>query len=255
MIGALLAVSAVLVGCADGAGDRQTVRVAAASDLRFAFEDIAALIQQDHPEVDIRVTYGSSGQFVQQIRNGAPFDIFLSADRAYVEDLVTDNLTDESTMFDYAVGRLVTWYPTREPATPGVRGLADASIRTVAIANPEHAPYGRAALEALTAAGVLADVQPKVVLGENVSQAAEFARTGNADAAIVALSLVLADPLRDVGSWTEVDPESFTRLDQTGVILATAESPEGAQRVREAMTSEAGRTILAEYGFTLPEAP
>jgi molybdate transport system substrate-binding protein len=122
----------------------------------------------------------------------------------------------------------------------------------VAIANPDHAPYGRAAMAALESAGVRAAVEDKLVLGENVAQAAEFARSGNADAGILALSLVLSDPLRGVGSWTEVPIDSYPRLDQAGVVLAGADDPAAADIVREALLSPEGRGILAEYGFFLP---
>jgi molybdate transport system substrate-binding protein len=259
---ALLAVLA-LAGCGSPAGtsaesgaatgDLQTVTVAAASDLKFAFDEIVALVAEQHPGVDVKVTYGSSGQFVQQIRNGAPFDLYLSADRAYVDTLVSDGLAAEADVFDYAVGRLVTWYPAGAPPQgDGLAGLTDPSVRTVAIANPEHAPYGRAALAALESTGHADAVTSKLVLGENVAQAAEFARTGNADAAIVALSLVLADPVRGVGTWTEVPLDTYPRLDQAGVVLSDAQHPDAARLVRDTMLGDAGRAILDRYGFSLP---
>lgn len=246
-------------GGADPAGSEpassaavSTVRIAAASDLRFALDEITARAEREHPEIDVAVTYGSSGQFVQQIVNGAPFDLYLSADRAYVDDLVAEGLADGDDVFEYAVGRLVTWYPNGAPATPDLAGLADPVVRTVAIANPEHAPYGRAAVAALESSGLLPAVEPKLVLGENVAQAAEFARTGNADAAIVALSLVLADPVREVGEWTEVPLEAFPRLLQAGVVLSGAQDPDAARVIGDAITGDAGRAILADYGFSFP---
>lgn len=260
---ACAAVLVLLTGCAAGTGSasagdgstsaRTTVTVAAASDLKFALDEISELVARQHPDIALSTTYGSSGQFVQQIRNGAPFDIFLSADRALVEDITADGLADPADTFDYAIGRLVTWYPNKAPAVAGLAGLTEPSIRTVAIANPEHAPYGRAALAALESTGLASDVRPKLVLGENVAQAAEFARTGNADAAIVALSLVLADPVRGMGTWTEVPLDAYPRLDQAGTVLKRAEHPQAARSVREVITSPAGRAILADYGFSLPE--
>lgn len=244
---------ALLSGCSSGSASTSAVRIAAASDLRFALDEIAGIVEREHPEIDLAVTYGSSGQFVQQIRNGAPFDLYLSADRAYVDDLVAEGLADASDVFDYAVGRLVAWYPSGAPSTPDIAGLADPRVRTVAIANPEHAPYGVAAMAALESTGALASVEPKLVLGENVSQAAEFARTGNADAAIIALSLVLADPVRDVGEWTEVPLDAFPRLLQAGTVLASAQDPDAARIVAGIITGDAGRGILADYGFTFPE--
>ena len=258
-----MAVGLLLAGCAttqsdaDAGADRTSVTIAAASDLKFALDEITALVAAEHPGIDVTVTYGSSGQFVQQIRNGAPFDLYLSADRAYVDDLVAEGLADPSDVFPYAVGRLVTWYPQGAPGgTPDLATLADPSVRTVAIANPEHAPYGRAAVAALESAGLSEAITPKLVLGENVAQAAEFARTGNADAAIVALSLVLADPVRDLGDWTEVPLDSYPRLDQAGTVLADAEHPDAARTVRDVITGDSGRRILADYGFFMPgESP
>ena len=250
---ALAAATLALAGCATpSAGERPSVTVAAAADLKFAFDEIVDLLATEHPDLDVTVTYGSSGQFVQQIRNGAPFDIYLSADRAYVQDLVDDGLADPGEVFDYAIGRLVAWYPGATDSSVTVDRLADPSVRSVAIANPEHAPYGRAAMAALDSLGLRADVEPKLVLGENVSQAAEFARTGNADAAIVALSLVLADPVRDVGAWVEVPLDAYPTLEQAGTVLAEAEHPDAARLVRDTMLGDAGRAILAEYGFSLP---
>lgn len=242
-----------LTGCGSTTAAPQTVSVAAASDLKFALDEIVGMVEDQNPDVDVRVTYGSSGQFVQQIRNGAPFDLYLSADRAYVDALVDDGLADPDDVFDYAVGRLVTWFPAgREVDDSGLAALTDPSVRTVAIANPQHAPYGRAAMSALQSTGLLPEVEPKLVLGENVAQAAEFARTGNADAAVIALSLVLADPVRDVGTWTEVPIDAYPRLDQAGTVLAEAEHPDAARLVRDAMLDGPGRAVLEDYGFFLP---
>jgi len=250
---ALLLATTLLSACGSGADDQGTVRIAAASDLKFALEEIAAMVRRDHPGLEITTTYGSSGQFVQQIRNGAPFDVFLSADEAYVRDLVTEDLADAADEFPYGVGRLVTWFPDGAPEQDaGLGTLAEPAVRTVAIANPEHAPYGRAAMAALESAGVLDRVTPKLVLGENVAQAAEFARSGNADAGIIALSLVLSDPLRGMGSWTEVPLDAYPRLDQAGLVLSGAADREAAMVVRDAMLGDEGREVLARYGFFLP---
>ena len=258
-LAALLLAVLALPACAAPSSSSATtpVTVAAASDLKFALDEIAGLVAEQEPGIELKVTYGSSGQFVQQIRNGAPFDLYLSADRAYVDDLVAEGLADPDGVFPYAVGRLVTWFPEGAPpstGSPGLAALADPAVRTVAIANPEHAPYGRAAVAALESAGLADAVSPKLVLGENVAQAAEFARTGNADAAVVALSLVLADPVRDIGEWTEVPLDSYPRLDQAGAVLSDAEHPEAALLVRDIITGEAGRAVLADYGFFLPDA-
>jgi molybdate transport system substrate-binding protein len=256
---ALVAVLALLAtGCGGPASSAPeptagtVVRVAAASDLRFALDEVADLVASEHPDVELAVTYGSSGQFVQQIGNGAPFDLFLSADLAYPQQLVEEGLAETGDVFSYGVGRLVLWAGEESPVDPseGLAALADASVRTVAIANPEHAPYGRAAVEAMRGAGVWEAVEPKLVLGENVAQAADFVRSGNADAGVVALSLVLAPSVRDEGRWAEVPLELFSPLEQGGVVLTGARDPAAARAVRDVLLGEEGRAVLASYGFS-----
>lgn len=249
-----LLVAAVLSGCGDAApqGDaRTTVRVAAAADLKFAFDEVVSLVRLEHPELDVAVTYGSSGTFVQQISSGAPFDLYLSADRGYAEQLADAGLADPADVFTYGVGRLVLWTPDGSPVepSPGLSVLADPRIRTVAVANPEHAPYGRAAVAALRSAGVHEAAAGKLVLGENVAQAAEFVRSGNADAGIVALSLVRGGPLRDIGRWQEVPPELFPALQQGGVVLSGARDAAAARQVRDVLLGTEGQAVLDRYGF------
>lgn len=257
VLGVLLLTACGTAGAADGPGraDR-VVRVAAAADLKFALEEVADLVAEEHPDVRLDLTYGSSGTFLQQITNGAPFDLYLSADRGYAEQLVDAGLAAPEDLFSYAVGRLVLWTPDGsdlDPA-PGLTVLAPAAAGTVAIANPEHAPYGRAALAALRAAGVAEQVRPRLVLGENVAQAAEFVRSGNARAGVVALSLVLADPLRGHGRWVEVPVDTYPRLDQGGVVLSGAADLDAARAVRDVLLGDGGTEVLERYGFTLPGA-
>lgn len=252
------ALALVLPACA-GAGPTAdtgsaTVRVAAASDLRFVLDDVADVLAEQHPGVRLAVTYGSSGTFVQQISNGAPFDLYLSADVEYAQQLVDADLASDDDVFVYAVGRLVVWTPegsTVDPA-PGLSVLARPTVRTVAIANPEHAPYGRAAVAAMRSAGVHDAVADKLVVGENVAQAAEFVQSGNADAGVVSMSMVLAEPLRNSGRWVEVPPSAFPRLAQGGVVLASARDAEAADAVREALLSEDGRDVLVRHGLGVP---
>jgi molybdate transport system substrate-binding protein len=255
----LLVCATALAGCGstgEGRDDRSgTVRVAAAADLKFAFDEIVALAEQEHPELRVGVTYGSSGTFLQQIRNGAPFDLFLSADLTYPQQLVDAGLAEQADLFGYAVGRLVLWVPEGSPLDPaeGLSVLEDPRVRKVSVANPEHAPYGVAALAAMRRAGVLPAVEPKLVLGENVAQAAEFVHSGNADAGVVAKSMVLSDPLRDAGEWWELPLRSYPRLDQGGVVLSAATDSDAARDVRDVLLGEAGLEVLADYGFSLPE--
>jgi molybdate transport system substrate-binding protein len=261
-----LGVAGVLVACAApavpggsaryDAAPTTEVRIAAASDLKFALDEIVALVAEEQPGIEVTTTYGSSGTFLSQIRNGAPFDLYLSADLAYPRELVEEGLAAEEDLFPYAVGRLVLWAGDGGRFDPGggLTGLAAPDVRRVAIANPDHAPYGVAAVEALRSAGVYDEVEPKLVFGENVAQAAEFVQSGNADAGTVALSLVRSDPLRDVGTWVELPLESYPRLDQGGVVLAAAQDPDAARVVRDAILGPDGAEILARYGFSLPDA-
>lgn len=265
-VAAVVALLAALVvgGCAagtptpgrDGATGGAVVRVAAASDLEFALEDVRAALAETDPPVDLRISYGSSGTFFQQLSNGAPFDVFLSADASYPAALAEAGLASSEDVFPYAVGRLVVWVAADSPldVSEGLAVLADPRVRKVAIANPEHAPYGQAAVAAMTSAGVYEAVEDRLVLGENVAQAAEFAASGNADAGVFALSLALAPQLAERGRYGEVPLDSFPRLDQGGVILGSAADRAAALRLRDFLTSPEGVAILERYGFYLPGA-
>ncbi len=201
----LVALVAVLPACAadrqptsgksvsKAAAGTSVVRVAAASDLKFALDELEGVLAEQHPDVELKLTYGSSGTFLQQISNGAPFDVFLSADLEYPAELVDQQLASGEDVFEYAAGRLVVWTPEGSAVDPadGLRALARRDVRRVAIANPEHAPYGRAAVAAMKHAGVYDEVRRKLVLGESVAQAADFVHSGGADAGVVAMSLVL----------------------------------------------------------------
>ncbi|GIJ76165.1 molybdate transport system substrate-binding protein [Micromonospora phaseoli] len=255
---AALVVVALVTGCggatpATPAG-HQVVRVAAAADLKFALEEVAAVLAKADPPMRLQTTYGSSGTFFQQISNGAPFDVYLSADLSYPTRLAEAGLAAPQDVFDYAVGRLVLWVPHDSPVdlSKGLAAVADPAVGKVAIANPEHAPYGKAAVAAMRSAGVYERVQSRLVLGENVAQAAEFAASGNAGASVIALSLALAPQLADRGQHVEVPLESFPRLNQGGVVLAGVADRAAALRLREFLTGDDGTAILKRYGFYLP---
>ncbi|WP_166349718.1 molybdate ABC transporter substrate-binding protein [Phytoactinopolyspora limicola] len=254
LVPAVAALIVALAGCTSSAvsPDSTVVQVAAAADLKFALDDIIEVFETEHEGVQVSVSYGSSGNFVQQIRNGAPFDLYLSADASLVHDLADDGYAGSGDVFGYAVGRLVVWAAEGSPADPraGIAGLTDSSVTTVAIANPQHAPYGQAAEAAIRTAGVHADLEDKLVMGENIAQAAEFAQTGNADAGIIALSLALSPGLRDQGTYSEVPVDDFPRLEQGGVVLDGA--PDSAHELADFITSPAGQEILETYGFYPP---
>lgn len=232
------------------------VRIAAASDLKFALDEIAANFEAANPGVDVQPTYGSSGVFVQQITEGAPFDLYLSADIALAEQLAAYGLAAPEDVFSYAVGRLVVWAPDDSPVDPtaGLAALATPEATRVAIANPEHAPYGRAAVAALETAGLYSQVQDKLVLGENIAQTAEFVASGNAQVGVIALSLALAPELAGSGRYVEVPLDSFPRLDQGGVVIAESPNVDRARAVQDHMLGDAGLETLERYGFFLPGA-
>jgi len=230
--------------------------VAAASDLRFALDEIAAAFRREHG-LDVRIVYGSSGNFHRQIASGGPFELFLSADESYVLALAKEGRTvDEGVR--YATGRLALIVPEGSPMAldPRLAGLAAAvargDVRRFAIANPEHAPYGRAAREALMAAGVWAAIEPRLVLGENVSQAAQFALSASTQGGIVALSLALAPGVLGGARHVTVEASMHAPLEQRMVLTRRAGAT--ARAFYEYLQQPAARTVLKRFGFALPGA-
>jgi molybdate transport system substrate-binding protein len=239
----------------EAAGRRGQVRVAAASDLNVALGAVIAAFGASH-DVDVAVSYGSSGAFYAQLLNQAPFDLFLSADLEYPNSLAARGLTLPQTEFTYAVGHLVLWAPISSPIAierDGFTALTDEAITHLAIANPEHAPYGRAAVAALRSAGVYDRLQSKLVLGENVGQAMQFAQSGAAEAALVARSLTFAAQVKGTGRVFDVPTAGYPRIDQGGVIMRWAVDPDAARALRGYLLSADGRAILERSGFALPE--
>ncbi len=249
----------VTAGCGSGqpsaASPGPVVRVAAAADLRFAMDELVAAYVADHPDVDVEVAYGSSGTFYAQIAGGAPFDAFFSADAEYPRRLEEAGLAEAGGTRLYAIGQIVTWVPADSPLDVESRGLtvvSDPEALKVAIANPEHAPYGRAAVAAMKAAGVYDAAAPKLVLGENVSQAAQFVESGGADVGVIALSLALAPTLRDKGRFAIVPIDSYPRLEQGAVVVGTADQPEAAAAFLDFVLGPEGRSVLDRFGFLPP---
>jgi molybdate transport system substrate-binding protein len=228
--------------------------VAAAADLQFALADIAAAFRRD-TGLDLRLTFGSSGNFRRQIAEGAPFELFLSADEALVDALDKEGRTEDAGV-RYATGRLVLFAPAGAAWKPdgGLAGLRsaveDGRIRHFAIANPEHAPYGRAAREALQNSGAWDAVQPRLVLGENVAQAAQFVTTGNAQAGLVAYSLTRSPALADKGEAVLVPDDLHAPLYQRMVLVKGA--GETARRFYRYLQEPAARDVLRRFGFSVP---
>jgi molybdate transport system substrate-binding protein len=250
---AVLLAAIALVTAAPGRAGAQSLAVAAASDLQFAMPALAAQFQKEtgHP---VKATFGSSGNFFTQLQNGAPFDVFLSADVDYPRRLEAAGVIERGTVSTYASGRIVLWVRKDSPLDPnrGLPALADAAVRRVAIANPAHAPYGRAAVAALERAGIYAAIKSKLVFGENVSQAAQFARSGNADAAIVALSLALAAPMKDAGRYFAIPSTSYPAIAQGTGVMSASKQKALAVRFVEFLRQPAAAAILESFGFGLP---
>jgi molybdate transport system substrate-binding protein len=235
---------------------KRTVRVAAAADLKYALDEVVAEFQVQQPGHSVLATYGSSGNFHAQLLNRAPFDLFLSADMEYPRQLAARGLAEADSQFLYAVGRIVVWAPKDSglyPARDGIQTLIDPAVHKIAIANPDHAPYGRAAISAMRALGVHDEAQSRLVLGENVAQAAQFIESGAAQVGIIALSLALSPPMRDQGEYWLVPLDAYPRMDQGGIVMSWAEDTEATLALRDFLVGDKGRAVLARYGFLPPE--
>jgi len=232
----------------------ETVTIAAAADLTYCIEDLNQTYRQSHAGTELKVSTGSSGNFSTQIENGAPFDLFLSADVQYPKRLANGGYVDQSTLTVYAVGRIVLW--TAKPDTVnldrGLEVLRDrVAVKRIALANPEHAPYGRAAKAVLENSGLWSEVQDRIVQGENIAQTAQFVETGNADAGFVALSLLLSPNLKNRGRYIEVDTKLYPKLEQAMVLTTNGSKRSAARDYFQFLRSEAARKIFDQYGFTL----
>ena len=231
-----------------------TVTVAAASDLTYAMNEIAAKFEKA-TGCAVQLSMGSSGNFMTQIENGAPFDVFFSADIAYPKKLESEGFAATGSTYLYAIGKIVLW--TRKGSGVDVgKGLAvlrDLAVEKIAIANPEHAPYGRAAEEALRHAGIYDAVKDRLVLGENISQAAEFVESGNADAGLLALSLVLSPTMKDEGRSWNIPENLYAPIQQGAVVVRAAANPQGARQFLDYIKMPATAALLERYGFALPD--
>jgi molybdate transport system substrate-binding protein len=245
-----------LLACTASARAASPPNIAAASDLQFALAEIAESFRRSTGQ-DVNIAYGSSGNFRRQIAEGAPFEMFLSADEAYVEALAAEGRTADAGI-RYATGRIVLFVPTGSPLKPDAMladlGAAakDGRLKRLAIANPEHAPYGRAAREALQKAGIWPDIAPRIVLGENVSQAAQFATTGAAQGGILAYSLARSPAL--VGKGTSVLLSSTLHAPLHQRMVLTKRAGPVARAFYAYMQQPSARAVLRKYGFTVAES-
>lgn len=249
----LLAVS-FLAHAAQGAARPQPVElaVAAAADLSSALKQMAGSYEQK-TGVRLKLSFGSSGMLTQEVQNGAPFDVFLSADMDYPRQLVAAGLAQGDTLTQYARGKLVLWTPSGSQLDlyhEGMNVLLDPSVKKIAIANPQHAPYGRAAKEALKHAGLYDRVKDRLVMGENVAQAAQFVESGNAQVGFVALAHARALGMSGKGKYWEVPAGDYAPLEQGAVILTGSEHKREAADFLRYLGSTEGSELLRKYGFT-----
>jgi len=231
------------------------ITVAAASDLTFALSEIAREFEKQTGN-SVRLTFGSSGNLAAQIQNGAPFDVFFSADIDYPRRLEARGLVDSQSLFLFAAGKIVVWAASgaRIDVHRGMDALLDPAVRKIAIANPAHAPYGRVAVAALRHFKLYERVRDKLVFGENISQAAHFVESGNADMGIIALSIALSPTMKDKGTYWEVPQSAYPPLLQAVVLVSHSRQKKTAEEFLLYVRMPAAEAILKRYGFTPPGA-
>lgn len=249
------ALFAACVLCSGGTVAAQALTVAAAADLQAVLPAVAERFERETGR-KVALTFGSSGNFFSQIRNGAPFDLFFSADIDYPRRLEAAGLTESGSLYEYATGRIVLW--SRKDAgvdlRRGLQALDDSRVRKIAIANPEHAPYGRAAVAALQHQQLYERVRSKLVLGESISQAAQFVQSGNAEAGIIALSLALAPALRDSGSYFEIPASFYPAIAQGAVMLRASGNKDAARQFMSFLKRPEIAHLMQQFGFRVPQS-
>jgi molybdate transport system substrate-binding protein len=248
---AIILAAILLVACQAFAADE--ILVAAASDLQFALPELAQKFEQQ-TGVKVKLSFGSSGNFTNQIRNGAPFDVFFSADLNYPRQLAAEGFADPATLYHYADGKIVLWAPASSNLNlqEGLGILLSPAIHKIAIANPEHAPYGRAAVAALKHENLYEKVQSRFVLGENISQTAQFAESGSAEVGIIALSLALAPSMHGKGKYFEIPAADYPAIEQGAVVLKISTHKQIAVQFLDFLKTPASQSVFARYGFSHP---
>jgi molybdate transport system substrate-binding protein len=229
------------------------ITVAAAADLNSALSEIAASFKKQ-TGITVKLSFGSSGALAQQIQNGAPFDLFFSADMDYPRQLVDAGQAEASSLYRYAVGGLVLWVPADSPLDvehKGMNVLADPAIKKIAVANPQHAPYGRAAVAAMKHVQLYDQVSDRLVMGENVSQAAQFVESGNAQVGFIALAHVTSPAMQGKGKYWQIPAEAYPPLDQGLVIISRSRRKKQAAAFVDYIKSPSASKVLSRYGFTV----
>ncbi len=229
--------------------------VAAAWDLSFVLPELAARFEKETGHT-LKLSFGSSGNLFSQIENGAPFDLFFSADLDYPRRLQAAGRVEPGTFYPYANGRIVLWASNGSGLDlgRGLRVLLDPAVRKIAIANPRHAPYGRAAVAALQREKIYESVEQKLVFGENISQAAQFVESGNADVGILALSLAVAPALKSKGRYFQIPENAHPPIEQAAVILKSSHRKQAAQQFLQFLKKPETISLLQEYGFRVAES-
>jgi molybdate transport system substrate-binding protein len=232
----------------------QSIAIAAASDLNFAIKEVITEYEKATGN-HVKLSLGSSGNFYAQIQNGAPFDLYFSADIGYPKKLEEAGLIVPGSLYRYAVGRIVLWtnHSSHRDVSRGLEMLRDPAIKKIAIANPKHAPYGRAAVAAMQHSKVYDAAKDRLVLGENISQAAQFIESGACDVGVIALSLALAPTMKAAGTYSEIPADAHPPLEQGAAILKSSKQQKTAQQFVEFMQGTQGQEIMRRYGFTLPQ--
>jgi molybdate transport system substrate-binding protein len=227
--------------------------VAAAADLNHVLPVVAERFERES-NIQVKLTFGSSGNFVAQIQNGAPFDAFFSADIDFPKRLETAGLAEAGTLYEYAIGKIVLWVPkgSRLNVNQGLSLLLEPDVRKIAIANPVHAPYGKAAMAALQHYGLYQRVKDKIVLGENISQTFELVHSGNADLGIVALSLAMAPRAKETGRFFVIPASSYPPIRQGAIVIKASQHKPAAKAFIEYLKRPEVVALLEHYGFEVP---
>lgn len=232
------------------------IRIAAAADMRYALAELIQKYEQHHTDTRISVSFGSSGTLFSQLSNRAPFDLFLSADSDFPRKLIEQGQALADSEFRYADGHIIVWVrndSSLDVAERGIEVLKDPAVRKIAIANPQHAPYGRAAMAALKSLRIHDAIESRLVLGENISQTAQLVESGAADVGIVALSLARAPALRNRGQFWEIPADAYPPIQQAGAVMTWAQDIPAARGFSEFLLSPDAGDVLHEYGFTRPK--
>jgi molybdate transport system substrate-binding protein len=222
------------------------IRVAAAADLKFAMPELTKAYQLDHSNENVSASFGSSGNFATQIKQGAPYDIFFSADSSSLKIL-------EGKIFPYSVGTVVLWVPNNSKLDleKGIEVLNSSEIKQIAFANPTHAPYGVGAVEALRKSNLYDKVASKLVMGENIAQTAQFVESGAADIGLIAIALAMSPTLKKEGRYKPLDHKLYSAMIQSGIVLNRSQVQKQAKRFRDFVLSPKGQEILNRFGMGL----